>query len=170
MKKNILAVIILALSLVNIVLSAVIIFTVIPTMKKTSNLIDRVVSIIDLELETPSESVDELTVADIETMDFEDKFTCTLKKSNEDNTIHYAVFYLSLYINKKNADTETLKPYIENNKSKIQEIVTEEFSKYTRDEISENKDVIKNNILKSIQNIFHSEFIIDISFGNIITN
>lgn len=168
MKKNILAVAILALSIVNIVLTAMVIFTVIPTLKKTTSLIDRVVSIIDLELETPDGEENDISVADIETMEFEDKFTCTLKKAAGDNDAHYAVFFLSLYIHTKDPDTKDLKPYIDSNKSRIQEIVSDEFAKYTGEEVSLNKDTIRNNILKSIQNLFKSKFINDVSFGNII--
>ena len=51
MKKNMLAVLILILIIVNITLTAVMMFTVVPNAKQTDNLITRLMQIIDLELE-----------------------------------------------------------------------------------------------------------------------
>ena len=48
MKKNILAIIILAATIVNITLSAIMLFTVVPKAQRTDALIQKIVSIIDL--------------------------------------------------------------------------------------------------------------------------
>ena len=52
MKKNLMSVIILALVLVNLVLTAILTFTIIPQTKKSNQLVDQVCSAIDLELES----------------------------------------------------------------------------------------------------------------------
>ena len=49
MKKNILTIIIMASCLLNLILTAVIVFAVVPTMNKTSQLVDKVATAIDLE-------------------------------------------------------------------------------------------------------------------------
>ena len=51
MKKNLMTVIILALVLVNLVLTAILAFTIIPQTRKSNQLIDKIASAIDLELE-----------------------------------------------------------------------------------------------------------------------
>ena len=51
MKKNILTIVIMAATLVNLILSAVLVFSVMPAMNKTSNLVDKIASVIDLEIE-----------------------------------------------------------------------------------------------------------------------
>ena len=51
MKKNLLAVIILALVLVNLILTAVLVFSIIPQTKKSNELIDQVCAAINIELE-----------------------------------------------------------------------------------------------------------------------
>ena len=51
MKKNLISVLILTLVLANLVLTAILVFTVIPQTKKSNALIDEVCSAIDLELE-----------------------------------------------------------------------------------------------------------------------
>ena len=49
MKKNIFTIIIMALAVVNVVLTAVIVFTVVPSMNRTNNLIKQITQVIDLK-------------------------------------------------------------------------------------------------------------------------
>jgi flagellar FliL protein len=50
----------------------------------------------------------------------------------------------------------------------MKEIVSDEFSKYTIDEVRLMKDKIKDQIKLRIQELFQSDCIINISFGNIL--
>lgn len=166
MKKNILTVIILAMTLINIVLSAVLIFVIVPTSNKTNNLISKVAQIIDLELESPDGAMEDLAVSDIETYEIEDKLTINLKKSDENK--HYVMLYVSLSINKKHKDYEELQLYIEQYENDIKEIVTDEFNNFTIDDADANMELIKERILARIQDLFNSDFIINVSFGNLL--
>ncbi len=166
MKKNILTVIIMAMALINIVLSAVIIFVIVPTSNKTNNLVSKVAQIIDLELESPEGGKEEIAVSDIETYEIKDKLTIRLKTS--DDKKHYAIVYASLSINKKHKDYEDLNQYVETKENEIKEIITDEFSAYTIDNVDENKTVIKERVLDRIQDLFKSDFIINVSFGNLL--
>ncbi|MBH1941996.1 flagellar basal body-associated FliL family protein [Mobilitalea sibirica] len=166
MKKNILTIIILAMALINVVLSAVIIFVIVPTSNKTNNLVSKVAQIIDLELESPDADQAQISVSDIETYDIEEKLTINLKKSDSKN--HYAILYVALSINKKHKDTVTLQPLIQENETIIKEMIRDEFTKYTIDEVDANKNAIKDRILARIQEYFESDFIINVSFGNLI--
>lgn len=51
MKKNLITVIILALVLANLILTAILVFTIIPQTKKSNQLIDQVCSAINLKSE-----------------------------------------------------------------------------------------------------------------------
>ncbi|MDF2944502.1 MAG: putative rane protein [Herbinix sp.] len=166
MKKNILTIIIMAIALINTVLLAVLIFVIVPTSNKTTQLVAKVASIIDLELEAPEVGAAEVAVSDINTYEITDKLTINLKKTDE--TIHYALLNVSLSINSKHKDTATLEPKIELNENEIKEIVTEEFGKYSIDDVIDNKNTIKEQVLIRIQEHFRSDFIINVSFGNII--
>lgn len=166
MKKNILTIIIMAITLINTILLAVLIFVIVPTSNKTNQLVNRVASIVDLELESPENKDVAVGVADIEVQKISEKMTINLKKSDEKN--HYALVNLSLSINSKHEDTEELKPKIAENENEIMEIVTEEFAKYTIDEVNDKKNDIKENVLRRIQDYFHSDFIVNVSFGNIV--
>ena len=129
MRKNILTIIILAMCLINIVLSAVLIFVMVPTANKSIALVNKVAQIIDLELESPENAISNIGVSDIETYLIDERLTCILAKS--DNEDHYAVLYLSLSLNKTHDDYLELQPLIKQYENNMKEIVSDEFAKYT---------------------------------------
>ena len=84
MKKNLMTVIILALVLVNLVLTAILAFTIIPQTRKSNQLIDKIASAIDLELEDGSgKDTAAVPVEDIEVYDIESSFTVNLSPSDK---------------------------------------------------------------------------------------
>jgi flagellar basal body-associated protein FliL len=168
MKKNILTIIIMAITLINTVLLVLMIFTVIPAANKTSRLIDKVASIVDLELESPEDEGEDFTVSDIETYNIEEKLTINIKSTDGKN--HYALMNVSLSMNSKNKDYETLSPKIQENENAIKEIVQEEFAKYTADEINTKKTEIKEQVIARIRELMQSDFIINVSFGSMTLN
>lgn len=167
MKKNILTIVILAMCFVNIVLSAILIFVMIPTANKSIRLVNKVAQIIDLELESPETSMESIDVSDIETYIFEDKLTCRL--ANSGGKDYYAVIYLTLSLNKTHDDYSKLQPYISQYEGYIEEIVTDEFAKVTKDEVMIMKDKVRDQVLLRLHDLFQSDFILNISFGNIVT-
>lgn len=162
MKKNILTVIIMAVSLINMVLSAVIVFTIVPTANKTNNLVSKVAQIIDLELE--DEEASNIAISDIFIYELPEPLTINL--SSTDKVNHYVLLNFSLSINTLHKDAATIQGVIESHSNAIAEIVTEEFSKYTIDEVNASKDTIKEDTLIRIQDHFDSDCIISVSFGN----
>ncbi len=166
MKKNILTVIIMAITLINTVLLAMLIFVIVPTSNKTNQLVTKVASIVDLELENPDKN--EIGVADIVTQKYDEKLTIKLLSSSEEP--HYAVLYVSLSMNSKNEDYELLKEKVTENENPVLEIVNEEFAKYTIDNVQEHKEDIRKEVLTRVQELFQSDFIINVSFGNVVYN
>ncbi len=167
MKKNILTIIIMAVTLINTILLGVLIFAIVPSANKTTKLMDKVASIVDLEMESPENARAQVAVSDIMIYDLPDKLTINLKKG-EDGVEHYAILNVSLSMNSKHEDYETLNPKVSEYSNAIGEIVQEEFARYTRDDVEANKNVIKEMIISRIQELFHSDFIISVSFGNLI--
>jgi flagellar FliL protein len=169
MKKNILTIIIMAITLINTVLLAVLIFAIVPTANKTMKLIDQVNTIVDLELESPEGAEADVSVSDIVAYSIADKLTLNLKSDDGEN--HYAILKVSLSMNSLNEDYETLNLKVAENENAIKEIISDEFGKYTKDEvkINANKNLIKEQIIVRIQEYFKSDFIINVSFGDLIT-
>ena len=169
MKRNLLTIIILALGILNMVLTAVIVFAVVPTTMRTNSLISKVASTIDLELEGPStKDGKQIDIADIEVYQIPEDMTINLKNDANDDKNHYALVSVSLSINTKSEDYKVLQPTIATNQSSITEIINDEFSKYTVSTVTANKENIKAEILERLQELFKSDFIISISVGKLV--
>ena len=116
MKKNILSIIIIALLIINIVLNVVMLFAVVPSSKKASKLIDKVASAIDIEIESDTEGKD-YEISDLVPYVFtSENLTISLKKVDGENKDRYAVITgISISLNTKDEDYETVSSYITSN-------------------------------------------------------
>lgn len=170
MKKNLMTVIILALVLVNLVLTAILAFTIIPQTRKSNQLIDKIASAIDLELEDgSSKDTAAVPVEDIEVYDIEASFTVNLSPSG-DGKDHVAVFSIGLSLNTKSdgyksIGTEGLKKKETLIKNDINTIV----SGYTMEQFREDEQSVKDAILEDLQEMFGSDFIVGVSFSSVNT-
>lgn len=168
MKKNLLTIIILAIGILNMVLAAVLVFAVVPTTMRTNELISKVASSIDLELEGSVESKDkQVDIANIEVYQFPADLTINLKNAPNDSKNHYALVSVSLSMNTKAENYKTLQPAVETNLSVLKEIISDEIKNYTMQEINEadTKNKIKEDILIKIQEYFNSDFIFSMSLN-----
>lgn len=98
MKKGLINIIIVILSVTNIILSAIIVFAVVPAMNSTTDLVNKVAQAINLEKEGNNGTSD-LTIDDIDTFTFADSMLVSLK-AGDDGKTHYASFKLTLTLNK----------------------------------------------------------------------
>lgn len=174
MKKNLITVIILALVLANLILTAILVFTIIPQTKKSNQLIDQVCSAINLELQSGENTpaTPEVPIEDVETYAITDGFTVNLKQG-EDGKQHYAVFSVSLSLNTKSdgyktyGGSEGLAAKVTIIQSEINTIV----NGYTLDEFNANGyQNVKDDILKTLHDMFGgSDFIVGVNFSSVQT-
>jgi flagellar FliL protein len=169
MKKNILTVIIMAVVLINTILTGVLIFVVVPASNKTAKLVEKVASIVDLELEDPDTQNDEPSVADIVTYQIEEELTINLKSSGDGQT-HYALVPVSLSMNSKHPDYEIYSTKMKDYEGAIKEIIADEIHKFTKDNVLDNKKAIKDAVLTRIQEYFESDFITNVTFGSMMVS
>lgn len=170
MKKNILTILILALTLINVVLSSLVIFVVIPASSKANKLVTDVYSIIDLEkdIKVEEEGKESVSVLDTETSLIEKELTPNLKSLQGDSTVHYASMdSVTLSLNKKADNYKKLKESLESNTSYVTEAVNDVFSSHTLEEANSNREQLKSEIVTKLQEYFASDFIVNISFGNL---
>ena len=152
MKKNMLAVVILAATIVNIALTVVMLFTVIPKAQRTDSLIQKIVSIIDLELENPDAAdYAEIPFADRETYPLTEKIMVNLAKKADDTKNHHAQVTVTLVLNKTSEDYEDIQPLLAGYEPIIRTIVSDEVSKHTTDTIGESKTAIQKDILEKLR-------------------
>lgn len=168
MKKNLLSIIILALLIVNIVLTSIMMFSVTGTSKKTAALVNDIAAVLDLELEAnkanDENQVVEVAMEDMEVYELSEKLTIPCKKG-EDGKDHYYIANVSLSMNTKDSGYKKYKDTLETKESLIESEIYEVFSDYTLDEVVADTEGIKKEILARIQKMFDSEFIYKVSFS-----
>lgn len=168
MKKNILSILILALLIVNIVLTAIMMFSVMGMTKKTSALVTDIAAIIKLDMaegteEAPAESV---PMSDIAVYELPEAMTIPLKMG-DDGVQHYAVVAVSLSMNTKDKDYKTYGETIKEKQSLIQNQIIDVFGSHTLEEAQSNQDTLKGEITKKIQELYDSSFIFNVNFSDI---
>ena len=164
MKKNLITVITLALVVMNLVLTVILTITILPETKKANELITKVCSAIDLDLESGSATSSANIPRDQrDVYDIEDQQTINLKSSG-DGKEHFAVITVSISMDKKNKDYKDLQPEVENKVELIKGEINNIVSQYTIDEIKNNQSAVQNEILKDLQKMFGSDFIVAVGF------
>lgn len=171
MKKNLISIIILALLIVNVVLTAVMMFSVTSTSKKTAALVDNITTALNLELAAngaDTEAAKEaIPMSDIQTYDISESMTIPLK-TEEDGEPHFCMVSVTLSMNTKDKAYKTYGETISEKESLIKSEIVDVFGQYTLDEAREQQDAIRQEILEQVQTMFDSEFIFNISFSDIL--
>ena len=168
MKKNLISILILALMVVNVVLTAIMMFSVTGTAKKTNALVSNIASVLNIELGGESEVAGETEVklTDLVTHDIPDDLTIPLKKG-EDGKDHYCIVAVSLMLNKTHPDYETYGANIASQDSLIKSIIIEVIGSHTLEEVKDNSEALRNEILVKLQEAYDSDFIYKVAFSNI---
>lgn len=171
MKKNLLSIVILALLIVNTVLTGVIMFSTISTNNKTAALISDIASVLDLELNyQPSvegaNAGGSVAIADTAVYNIEDSLTIALKPS-EDGKEHYAMCQVSFSMNTKDEDYAKYAEIMSQQESKIRSIIIGVISRYTKEEAIADQAAIEASILSEVQDMFKSKFIFEAYFRDI---
>lgn len=167
MKRNLLSIIILALLVVNIVLTAIMMVSVSSASRKTAALVSDISTIIGLEIDgLPQSELGSATpsMADTAVFNISEELTIPLK-NDEDGKSHYAVGNVSLSMNTKHEDYATYSETMTEKEGLIKDVVFSVIGNYTMDEARSNTDQIKSEILTKVQKLFGSDFIYSVSFN-----
>ncbi len=166
MKKNILAVIILAATLVNLTLSAVMLFVYMPNAQKMNTLITKICQVLDMELESPLPVEKENVVAatDLEPIIVGEEMLIKLSASS-DGKVHYITVTASVVLNTKAEDYKTIQPLMESQQEHIKEIIQASIRDLSYDNYETDRDLVKQEILQNLQQEFDTECIYRIDFG-----
>ena len=171
MKKNLLSVIILALLIVNLVLTGIVMFSTVSANKKTVSLVNDIAAVLDLELAAGSGSAEEaevtaISVADTEVYNIPDAMTIALRPS-EDGKEHYCMCEVSFSMNTTDPDYESMSAMVAAQESKIRSIIIGVIGEYTKEEAQANQKAIEADILTQVQEMFGSKFIFEAYFRDI---
>lgn len=168
MKKNMLSILILALLIVNIVLTAIMMFSVTGTAKKTSALIDDISAAINLDLKNQSTTSSTAAIVDVPIENVQvfaigEEMTIPLAKG-ADGKDHYYLVAVSLSLNTKHEDYKKLQPTVETQVDLIKGEIISVIGSHTLEEIQEGTDGIRMEILQRLQTLFDSQFIFNVTF------
>lgn len=168
MKKGLINIILLVLAITNVILTAIMVFAIVPAMNSTNNLVSKVASAIDLEKEGQKEYTDGISINNLETYDFSDKITVALNGSS-DNNVHYAQFGITLSLDKEGEGYSEYHNKLTENEKLMTSAIANVVSKYTISEIQDNKQVILQEITAELRKLYNNTtFIYETSFVNIV--
>lgn len=169
MKKNLMTIMMLALLVVNVVLTAIIMFSTISANNKTVALVNSIASVLDIELDKGEEAVEETKTVppeNQETYDIADAMTIALKPG-ADGEDHYAMVEVSFTLNNAHDDYATFQPMFAAKESKIKSEIIDVVGTYTKEEAMADRAGIEESILKRVQGIFESDFVYEAYFRDI---
>ena len=162
MKKNILTIVIMAASLVNLILSIVLVFSVMPAMNKTGRLADKVAKLIDLEIDSGKDEDQEYTVADLTPVEITYESSVKINLQQEGDSAHYCVLDgIVVSLNSKAEDYKDISKALGENNVYVSDIVKEVISGYpasTLDEVT-----VRQEAVKRLQEKYNTKAIVEIS-------
>ncbi len=175
MKKNLLSVLILALLVVNIVLTAVMMFSVMGTNNKTAQLVTNIATVLELELTVPGEE-EEVVISLADTAEYKLSAAMTIPLTTEYITTEsggtqkkerYIMCEIALLMNTTHEDYEVYGEGIASRETVIEDVITSVVGAHTETECRNEMEEIKAEILEEIQELFQSDFIYKIAISNV---
>ncbi len=170
MKKNMISILVLALLVVNVALTAIIMFSVMGTMKKTARLIDGISSALALEVADPAAqgeaSEEAVTMDDIDVVQIPEQMTISLAKGADGET-HYCLVSVSLSLNKKDPDYEKYQPTLADKMDLIKSEIYNVIQSHPIEEAESNPEMLRQEILERIQDMYGSKFVYNVVFRDI---
>ena len=170
MKKNLISVIILALVLADLILTAVVAFVLIPQNKKSNELIEKVCNAIDLDLEGGGYAAQELDVPLDKIVNYSlnggETMTINLTPA-ADGVEHFALVQVTLGLNSEHEDYKKLgsEEQLADKEGQLRDIVFSVVGQHTSEEIRNNRDEIRTEILKKIADeVYGSRLVVTVSF------
>ena len=168
MKKSLISLITLALVLINLVLTALLMFAVLPETQKANALIEKVAGAIDLDVSVGSgEASGELAMDKIYPYSLADTLTINLKGGG-DGTAHYAVIGVVLSQNKESSSFETYgSTKTDTYKDVIKDIINKTVAQFTAEELNNNVEEVQNAILERLNEKFGNDLYVSVGFSSI---
>lgn len=168
MKKNIFSVIITALTVINVVLTAVMFFVMLPTFQKTNTLITQVASVLNLELngDVAADPDADYSFEDMKpiTVDFGDKDATFNMKTGTDGKEHYALLSgYNLYLNSKSDDYDKINEMLTADQTQITGIITNVIQAHTSEDGEQ--AVIEKEALEKIQELLDSKVAVKLNLN-----
>lgn len=167
MKKNLMSVVILALVLANLILTAVLTISILPQTKQANELITKVCAAIDLDLEGGSSTSSATVPLDqVETYNVNEGKSMTINlKAGEDGVNHYVVMEVTLGIDTKHEDYAKYgsADQLSAKEGLIKDRIFSVVSSHTIDEMRNDQQSVQDEIVEELRKMYNSDFIVSVS-------
>ena len=165
MKKNLMSVLILALVVANLILTAILMISVVTKKKKANELINKVCSAIDLELEGGKEnsSID-IPMEQVETVQIAGGETMTINLKSKPEEKHYAVISVALALDTKNKGYKKGVEGITKSDDLIKDEIIKVVSNHTIEDMRNDRAGVQDEVLGRLRKLFDSDFIVSVAF------
>ena len=173
MKKNLMSVIILALLIVNLVLTSVLMFTIYPQAQQANKLITAVCNAIQLDLQSGAATgLSNLPLNQVETYAVGGGADMTINLAKgSDGKDHYALISVSINVNNKSdVYKEHGTELLSSKEAIVKDTINNIVRKYTKEQFDQDTTAVKNEILKNLQNIFGADYMVGVAFAKNVTN
>lgn len=178
MKKNFLTIIVIALLIVNIVLTGIMMISMMGTNKKTADLVSDIAAVLNLELGVEEEEEEEVQIPMSQQYiwTLTEKLEIPLQSEDivdaEGNVIgtqdHYIVFTsIAFSLDTKAKGYKKYGANIADYESMVRDAVTSVVSKHTIDDCRNDFDTIREEVLEAVRGLFDKEFIYNIAISGI---
>lgn len=171
MKKNIFSVIITALTVINVVLTAVLFFVMIPTFNKTNNLLTNIASVLNIELDADGEANGDSNykLSDLQAIPvtWDSEATYNLKAADGEKNARYAQLRgYTLYLNKNADDFDEMNEMLTADTAQITSLISTVVGNHTYAEASQ--DLIQKETLEEIEKLLDSKVVVRIALDGFV--
>lgn len=168
MKKNLISVLILALLVVNLILTGILMITILPQTKKSNELINAVCSAINLELSNGDEKgVNSIPMSQVATYTVPDSMTINLKPMEGDTASYFVKLSVSISMDKEHEDYKDYGESMSDRETIVKDTINTVISGHTVAEFEADRQGVKDEILDELQRQFGSDFIIAVNFSEV---
>jgi len=136
--------------------------------QKTAKLVTDIAKVLQLEITDGTiASPESVPIENVEVYPIEEQLTIPLK-TGEDGQAHFCLVSVSLSMNTKSDGYKEYSSTLESKESLITAKIYDIIGSYTLEEAQANKELMSQDILKEVQQMYDSDFIFQVSFSNII--
>lgn len=167
MKKNLITVLILALCIINLAFNILLVFTFVPSAKKTNKLVGDIMAVLDLEMSSQSAGNSGFDVSNLSPFQLEQSNPINLAADGS-GQLHVVQYGLTINLDKTAADYKDVSTNLTNSTSLVYDMTRNIIGKYTYDQVIDVnvQNQIKVEILASLKETFNTECIYSVSFYN----
>ena len=177
MKKNLLTIIIIALLIVNIVMTGIMMVSMMGTNKKTADLVSDIAAVLNLELGNPEEEeVVEIPMSQQFIWNLSAKLEIPLQSEDivdlngniTGKKDHYIVLEsIAFSLDTKSKGYKEYGAKITEYESMVRDAITSTVSKHTIDDCRDDFDAIRKEVLEAVRALFDKEFVYNVAISGI---